>query len=339
MVRDVNHPSIIAWDNGNEGGWNTTVDNNSAGSTNVYAIWDPQNRHVQRPSSTFNNMQDDHYPSYSGFTGHIRRRFDTPRLRRKFCTDFLTAAAERVCRIIGTHAQRPQRHRHVHCGRCWMKAWCAMILGGNPIDVQDLNAPDGVVGPYRQREASYYTYKAIYNPAQVTAPSPAAFTGTLAVENRFSFTSLNQCTFDWQLGSFPDLNDPRQHHHPAPIALIGGFLMALDSGNFAGPNVAAGATGSLVLPGFPVNGHELRRAPADRDRSLRQQSLHLDVAAAHPITNSRPNCRRGFLECARHFRRRERHGNCRDQRPAHFPFQQINRRNQQPHRFQSIRLL
>jgi beta-galactosidase/beta-glucuronidase len=26
VVRDVNHPAIIFWDNGNEGGWNTALD-------------------------------------------------------------------------------------------------------------------------------------------------------------------------------------------------------------------------------------------------------------------------------------------------------------------------
>src|SRR5205814_7680853 len=73
-------------------------------------------------------------------------------------------------------------------------------LAGRPIDVQDQQAPDGVVGPYRQPEASYYAYKPTYNPAQITAPNPATFNGVLAIENRFDFTSLNQCTFNWQLG-------------------------------------------------------------------------------------------------------------------------------------------
>ena len=54
VIRDVNHPCVIAWDNGNEGGWNTTVDNNGSGSANVYALWDPQQRHVNRPGAGSN---------------------------------------------------------------------------------------------------------------------------------------------------------------------------------------------------------------------------------------------------------------------------------------------
>jgi hypothetical protein len=65
-------------------------------------------------------------------------------------------------------------------------------------------APDGILGPYREKEASYYTVKALWSPVQITAPSLASFNGTLAVENRFDFTDLNQCTFRWQLGSFPE---------------------------------------------------------------------------------------------------------------------------------------
>jgi hypothetical protein len=250
VIRDVNHPSIIAWDNGNEGGWNTTVDNNGVGSTNVYAIWDPQNRHVQRPESTFNNVQDDHYPSYSGFTGHIgagNLAYD--------CTEILHGLYDGGGGASLSDYWDLMRTATNGIG---MFTWAYLDEGvvrndlvGNPIDVQDQNAPDGIVGPYREHEASYYTYKATYNPAQVTAPNPASFTGTLAVENRFSFTSLNQCTFDWQLGWYPDATDPAD---ASTNALTGGFLVAMDSGNFSGPNVSPGTTGSLVLTGFPANG-------------------------------------------------------------------------------------
>ena len=125
---------------------------------------------------------------------------------------------------------------------------------GGQVDVQDNKAPDGIVGPYRQPEASYYSYKSVYNPVQVTGPNPAAFNGALAVENRFTFTSLNQCAFHWQLGWYPDANDPVSTFNTSTNPLTGGFLVAVDGGNFAGPDVAPGTTGSLLLPGFPANG-------------------------------------------------------------------------------------
>ena len=47
VVRDVNHPSIIFWDNGNEGGWNTALDDQ-------YQLYDPQKRVVLHPWEKFN---------------------------------------------------------------------------------------------------------------------------------------------------------------------------------------------------------------------------------------------------------------------------------------------
>ncbi|MEO7768308.1 MAG: sugar-binding domain-containing protein, partial [Ferruginibacter sp.] len=58
VVRDVNHPSIIFWDNGNEGGWNTGLDND-------YALYDPQNRTVLHPWQKFNGTDTHHYPDYN----------------------------------------------------------------------------------------------------------------------------------------------------------------------------------------------------------------------------------------------------------------------------------
>ena len=47
VVRDVNHPSIVIWDNGNEGGFNRHLDND-------YDWYDPQKRIVIHPWEKFN---------------------------------------------------------------------------------------------------------------------------------------------------------------------------------------------------------------------------------------------------------------------------------------------
>lgn len=49
IFRDVNHPCIFVWANGNEGGWNTAVDNR-------FADYDPQKRHVIHPWADFNGL-------------------------------------------------------------------------------------------------------------------------------------------------------------------------------------------------------------------------------------------------------------------------------------------
>jgi beta-galactosidase/beta-glucuronidase len=57
ITRDVNHPSIIIWDNGNEGGWNTNLDAD-------FGRLDPQHRAVNHPWAKFGNIDDKHYPDY-----------------------------------------------------------------------------------------------------------------------------------------------------------------------------------------------------------------------------------------------------------------------------------
>jgi hypothetical protein len=58
VVRDVNHPSVLFWDNGNEGGFNRGLDND-------YALYDPQKRTVLHPWEKFNGTDTKHYPDYN----------------------------------------------------------------------------------------------------------------------------------------------------------------------------------------------------------------------------------------------------------------------------------
>ncbi len=68
------------------------------------------------------------------------------------------------------------------------------------IDTAGNQAPDGIVGPYRQREASFYAIKQIWSPIEVTRNSDETF----LVENHYSFLNASQCRFTWQLRQFPD---------------------------------------------------------------------------------------------------------------------------------------
>jgi len=57
VTRDVCHPCILCWDNGNEGGWNRDLDNQ-------FALYDPQNRTVLHPQESFNSVDTAHYRNY-----------------------------------------------------------------------------------------------------------------------------------------------------------------------------------------------------------------------------------------------------------------------------------
>ena len=88
---------------------------------------------------------------------------------------------------------QPGARRRIHLGvgrrrREAARTPARSTLAGN-------QAPDGIVGPYREREGSFYTIKEIWSPIQVTRET----NGTFTVENHYSFTDANQCKFTWQL--------------------------------------------------------------------------------------------------------------------------------------------
>jgi beta-galactosidase/beta-glucuronidase len=58
LMKDVNHPSIVVWDNGNEGGNNFDLDDD-------FAIYDPQKRHVIHPWNVFRGTDTQHYKGYN----------------------------------------------------------------------------------------------------------------------------------------------------------------------------------------------------------------------------------------------------------------------------------
>jgi hypothetical protein len=259
--RDVNDPCIIAWDNGNEANWGNgstlaSLDGGNAGSTNYYRLYDVQGRQVIRPGvgTTFQNLFDQHYPNYTTFTGNLGAGKNA-----YSCTEILHSIYDGGGGCSLQEYWDAERTAPNGVGM-WTWSWddegVIRTDQGGIMDVRDNHGPDGIVGPYREKEASYYSYKAIYSPVQIGAPNPAAFTGILNITNRFDFTDLTNCTFDWQLGWYPDADDPSDTF--STNALTGGFLVSLDSGVFSipssvPPGSGVGTSALLTLPSFPGN--------------------------------------------------------------------------------------
>ncbi len=192
VVRDVNHPSILFWDNGNEGGWNRELDDD-------FALWDPQQRHVLHPWENFRGVNTAHYRTYS--------------------------AAQKMCATNVIYMPTEFMHGLFDGGAgagledYWTMMRASKVLGGGfiwafldeglkrpdtgEIDVVTNSAPDGIVGPHREKEASFFTVKELWSPLVVTNKAlPENFDGKLTVENRYSFTDANQCDFTWELRKF-----------------------------------------------------------------------------------------------------------------------------------------
>ena len=232
VARDVSHPCVIFWDNGNEGGWNQELDAD-------FGLYDPQRRTVLHPSSgffgptVFNDIDTTHYPDYD-------------KLKQKLSADALVMPTEFLHGLYdGGHGAGLQdywdliRSSLVGAGGfLWVFADEGIVRtdAGGFIDVDGSHAPDGIVGPYREKEASFYTIKEIWSPIHVGLEKISTdFDGQIEVENRYDFTNLRQCEFEWKLAKFVGPWDKQSGHR------------VLWSRSFSGPNVAAGDKGILEL--------------------------------------------------------------------------------------------
>ncbi|WP_203532690.1 glycoside hydrolase family 2 protein [Draconibacterium halophilum] len=197
VIRDVNHPSIIFWSNGNEGGTNTDLDND-------YAIYDPSNRPVihahHRPGNDYNGIDCNHYENYYS----SKKILDEGLIYLP--TEFLHsqddgggAAGLSDFWELFWYSERSAG------GFTWVFSDEGIVrtdLGGK-IDVNRVNAPDGILGPHREKEGSYYAMREIYSPVKIFMEKlPEDFNGTIELENRYHFTNLNKVQFNWELVSF-----------------------------------------------------------------------------------------------------------------------------------------
>ena len=194
VTRDVCHPCILFWDNGNEGGWNRELDNQ-------FALYDPQNRTVLHPWENFNGVDTAHYRNYE----ISRNKLSGSILHMP--TEFLHGLYDGG---LGAGLDDYWNLMYASPMGAGGFLWALLDEGvlrtdkNGRIDVAGNQAPDGIVGPYRQKEASFYTIKEIWSPIHIDLPElPPDFDGTIKVENRYDFTNLGDCSFEVKLGTFP----------------------------------------------------------------------------------------------------------------------------------------
>lgn len=231
MVRkDVNHPSIIFWDNGNEGGTNKELDAE-------FAKYDLSNRPVihphHRPGNAHSGIDCNHYENY----------YSTKQILADSLiympTEFLHSQDDGG----GGAALADLWDLHWHAPRSGGGFLWALVDEGlvrtdqrGIIDVNGVNAPDGVLGPHREKEGSFFAIREIFSPVHIALKElPAKFNGRVPVENRYHFTNLDQCFFQWELVKY------RQ-----PGEAFAGCT-TLKKSRIASPSVAPLATGQLDL--------------------------------------------------------------------------------------------
>ena len=217
VTRDVNHPSIIFWSNGNEGGFNYELEP-------FFHKFDPQKRVVLYPWANRNGFETKHYRSWGETAEYMRQK------EIFMPTEFLHGLYD------GGHGAGLKDYWELmmsnpRCAGGFL--WDLMDQGvvrtdmGGIVDCMGNFGSDGIVGPHMEKEGSFYTIKEIWSPVQVRFWDVSSVT----IKNCYDFTNLKDCHFTYRLLNMP-------HYGSSQVKVV-------KEGRIASPNLAPGQTGKL----------------------------------------------------------------------------------------------
>ena len=193
VMRDVNHPSIIFWSNGNEGGFNYELEP-------VFTKLDPQQRVVLYPWANRNGFETKHYRSWGETAEYMRQK------EIFMPTEFLHGLYD------GGHGAGLKDYwklmmSNPRCAGGFL--WDLMDQGvvrtdmNNIVDCMGNFGADGIVGPHMEKEGSFYTIREVWSPVQVLYFDSGAFT----IQNCYNFTNLKDCKFSYRLLKMPEYGE------------------------------------------------------------------------------------------------------------------------------------
>ncbi|VGO18856.1 glycoside hydrolase family 2 TIM barrel-domain containing protein [Pontiella sulfatireligans] len=236
VQKDVNHPSLVIWSNGNHAGGNPKL-------SVEYHKWDPQERPVvwnhmrKHPKVPGVDVLGDQavdtrfYPSYGDLVKRLGGGTHVVMSGETIHAMYDGGGGANLAEYMRLIRQSPVG------GGLAIWAWAdgAIVRTDQDgvLDAAGNQDPDGIVGPYRQKEGSCATVREVFSPVRIDFEKIAdGFDGRIPVSNHYLFTSLDQCAFEWQLLNFSE--DQEQ---------------IVTAGKLAGPAVApGGASGTLKLP-------------------------------------------------------------------------------------------
>ena len=201
VLKDANHPSVVIWDHGNEGGWEFA---NEVG----FHQFDIQKRPILYPWLQRNGFDTFHYPRYDAGINRLSNGQDvflpTEWLHGLY-DGGLGAGLEDFWE---SYTSNPLGAG----GFLWVFADEAILrdeLGGK-YDSDGNHAPDGILGPYREKEGSFYTIKNIWSPIQIESfVLTPKFDGKIKVANKYLFSNLNQSKLEWKIEALDAWKAPK----------------------------------------------------------------------------------------------------------------------------------
>lgn len=191
MLVSENNPSVIFWANGNEGGHNPELDA-------TFFAEDIQQRPLIYPWAVYGGFETTHYREYNYGIGTYDHGHNIV-----MPTEFLHGMFD------GGHGAGIEDY--------WKAMWANPLSAGGflwdfqdqgivrtdkdgIIDTDGNRGADGIVGPYYQREGSFYTIKEVWSPIFFEKREMTeAFNGEFIIENRYAFTNTADCTFSYEL--------------------------------------------------------------------------------------------------------------------------------------------
>lgn len=225
IEKDVNHPSITIWDNGNEGGFNLDLDH-------LFDEYDIQKRPLIHPWTIFRGINTQHYINYDYGTGTNLHGHDVA-----FPTEFLHGLYDGGAGAGLDDFWELMYHTPISAGGfIWSFADEDVVRTDKDgmLDADGDHAPDGILGPYHEKEGSYNAIKEIWCPVRMEAREiTPAFDGRFRLENRYLYTNTKQCTFSYKLA-----------HLSNPYQKADGRVK---TGSILSPNVAPGQFGYLQM--------------------------------------------------------------------------------------------
>ncbi|MET0393776.1 MAG: glycoside hydrolase family 2 TIM barrel-domain containing protein [Chitinophagaceae bacterium] len=219
LAHDANHPSIVFWANGNEGGHNFDLDT-------LFRLYDIQKRPVVHPWQLFGGFETQHYREYNYGIGNYDHGHAIV-----MPTEFLHGQYD------GGHGAGLEDY--------WEKMWQAPLSAGgflwdfadqgvvrrdkgDSLDTDKSRGADGIVGPHHEKEGSYYAIKEIWSPVHMEPKEiTPGFDGRLQIENRYHYTNINQCRFTWKIKKLGSGQEK--------------------TGTMISPSIAPGAKGHLAI--------------------------------------------------------------------------------------------
>ena len=220
VTRDVNHPSVIFWSNGNEGGFNYELDGE-------FGKWDPQNRVVLYPWANRNGFETKHYRSWGETAEYMRQK------ELFMPTEFLHGLYD------GGHGAGLKDYWQLmmsnpRCAGGFL--WDLMDQGvvrtdkDNIVDCMGNFGADGIVGPHMEKEGSYYTIREVWSPVVWKYYD----SGRICVQNCYNFTNLKDCKFTYKLLQMPAYGQTN--------------VKVVKEGTFPSPDAAPGETAQFEVP-------------------------------------------------------------------------------------------